>query len=261
MSPLLISSAVAGCLAGWSLIVAVGPQNAFLLRQGLKRSHIGAVIAVCALADCVLIAAGNLGIGALIAAAPWFTTALRWLGAAYLIYFAIQSFRSAARAQGLDADSAPVAKGDPGAGNAGHPGTGGEGGLGAKARTEDAGAAAPTDSGARRLDSESSESPRSTRARSTLRPVMLTTLAITFLNPGVYLDTVALLGTLSHQYPGDSWWFSVGAMFGSISWFIFLGLGARALAPLVAKPAVWRCIDVGIGLLILFLALRLLLAG
>ncbi len=246
MSPLLISSAVAGCLAGWSLIVAVGPQNAFLLRQGLKRSHIGAVIAVCALADCVLIAAGNLGIGALIAAAPWFTTALRWLGAAYLIYFAIQSFRSAARAQGLDADSAPVATGDPDAG--------GE-------ATPDAGAAAPTDPSARRRSPDSTTDTRRTRARSTLRPVMLTTLAITFLNPGVYLDTVALLGTLAHQYPGDSWWFSVGAMFGSISWFIFLGLGARALAPLVAKPAVWRCIDVGIGLLILFLALRLLLAG
>ena len=62
---------VAGLLTGLSLIVAIGAQNAFVLRQGLRRSHVGLVVAICALSDVVLIVAGVAGIGALVERAPW----------------------------------------------------------------------------------------------------------------------------------------------------------------------------------------------
>ncbi|MDN5570393.1 MAG: LysE family transporter [Propionibacteriaceae bacterium] len=191
---------VTGALAGWSLIVAVGPQNAFLLRQGLQRRHVGPVVTICAVADCLLILAGNLGVGVLITALPWLIDVLRWGGAAYLGYFAWQSFRSAMRARGLQAD--------------GH--------------------------------------------AQGLAAVVAATLTITFLNPGVYLDTVALLGTLAHQ-ADHAWSFSVGAMAASVIWFVGLGYGARALAPLVASRRAWQVVDVIIGVVVLALAIRLVM--
>lgn len=195
----VISTALSGALAGWSLIVAVGPQNAFVLRQGLSRSHLGLVIGVCALADCLLIALGNLGVGVLITALPWLLEALRWGGALYLGWFALQSFRSALKAEGLRAGT-------------------GAGSMGA---------------------------------------VLVTTLTLTFLNPGVYLDTVALLGTLAHQAGDAAWVFSLGAMFASTTWFLGLGYGAKALAPLVASPKAWRVVDAVIGCVVLAIALKL----
>lgn len=197
----MISTALTGALAGWSLIVAVGPQNAFVLRQGLRREHVGLVVAICLVADCLLIAAGNLGVGVLVTALPWLIDVLRWAGAAYLAWFAWQSFRSAWAATGLEA------------------------GAGAQG----------------------------------VRAVLATTLTITFLNPGVYLDTVALLGSLAHQAP-SAWAFSAGAMVASVSWFLALGYGARALAPRVASPRAWRVVDTVIGIVVLTLALRLAFA-
>ena len=91
------STALAGFGAGLSLIVAIGAQNAFVLRQGIRREHVGLVVAICTISDLMLIAAGTLGIGALVTHVPWLLEALRWLGAAYLVWFAIGSFRSAVR--------------------------------------------------------------------------------------------------------------------------------------------------------------------
>ena len=74
MSDQLVPVLLAGAGTGLGLIVAIGAQNAWVLRQGIRREHIGTVIALCALADMALIALGTAGIGALAAAAPWLLT-------------------------------------------------------------------------------------------------------------------------------------------------------------------------------------------
>lgn len=135
MSAQLVSVLLTGAGTGLGLIVAIGAQNAWVLRQGIRREHIGTVIALCAVADMALIALGTAGIGALTAVAPWLLTVLRWGGVLYLVGFALRSFRSAVRPGRLEA-----------------------------------------------------EAPASARS------VVLTTLALTFLNPHVYLDTVLMVG-------------------------------------------------------------------
>lgn len=77
--------------------------------------------------------------------------------------------------------------------------------------------------------------------------IVSTTLAFTFLNPHVYLDTILLLGSVGNQYGVARWLFAAGACAGSVVWFVGLGYGARAAAPLMARPATWRALDLGIG--------------
>ena len=92
-----------GFASGLALIIAIGAQNAFVLRQGLKRQNILAVVFFCAVADAILIGAGILGLGAVIETVPWVLVALRFGGAAYLIWFGIGSIRRAIRPSILEA--------------------------------------------------------------------------------------------------------------------------------------------------------------
>lgn len=189
-----------GLLTGLGLIVAIGAQNAFVLRQGIRREHIGAVVVLCAVSDAVLILAGTAGIGALVAAAPWALDLLRWGGAAYLAWFGIRSLISALKPSALTA-----------------------------------------------------QEPRSRGS------VITTTLALTFLNPHVYLDTVVLLGSIANQYGPDARWiFAAGAVAGSILWFSGLGYGARALSGALGRPRTWQVLDLLIGVVMLALAAKLL---
>lgn len=93
----MTTSLFSGFLVGFSLILAIGAQNAFVLRQGLRREHVFAVCLVCALSDAALIAAGVAGFGALAHMAPWFETAMRLGGAAFLFVYGARSLRSAWR--------------------------------------------------------------------------------------------------------------------------------------------------------------------
>lgn len=90
-----------GFSLGLSLIVAIGTQNAFVLRQGLRRSHVFAVCLTCALSDAVLIAAGVSGFGALQHVAPWVGPMLRWGEVAFLLAYGLRSFRAAWRGGGV----------------------------------------------------------------------------------------------------------------------------------------------------------------
>ena len=90
-------AAVAGFLTGLSLILAIGAQNAFVLRQGLRREHVAAVVAVCALSDAVLIAAGVTGFGLLAARLPGLGEGMRWAGVAFLLAYGALRFRAALR--------------------------------------------------------------------------------------------------------------------------------------------------------------------
>jgi len=91
----MTASMIAGFALGFSLILAIGAQNAFVLRQGLRREHVFALCLTCAVSDAILIAAGVAGFGALAQAAPWFETVMRYGGAVFLICYALRSFYSA----------------------------------------------------------------------------------------------------------------------------------------------------------------------
>ncbi|GAA3511696.1 LysE/ArgO family amino acid transporter [Aeromicrobium panaciterrae] len=197
-------AALAGAGFGLSLIVAIGAQNAFVLRQGLRREHVLAVVAVCALSDVVLIAVGVGGLGSLIQAVPWLLDTMTIGGAAFLVAYGLLAARRALRPAAIDADVV------------GRP--------------------------------------------TTLRAAVATCLALTWLNPHVYLDTVILLGSVAGTHGDDRWWFGLGAALGSIVWFSSLGYGARVLRPLFAKPAAWRVLD-GLIAVVMFAIAASLLAG
>lgn len=197
----MLDALVAGLLTGLSLIVAIGAQNAFVLRQGLLRQHVGPIVAVCSVSDLMLIAAGVAGIGAIVQHAPTALDVVRWLGVAFLTAYGVRSLWRARRTEILTASR----------------------------------------------DAE----PR-------LRGALVQTVALTWLNPHVYLDTVLLLGSIAaHQGPTGKWWFACGAGIGSIVWFSGLGYGARLAAPLLARPRAWQVLDVLIGLTMLTIAYQL----
>lgn len=223
---------LAGLGLGLSLIVAIGAQNVFVLRQGLRREHIGVVVLICAVSDALLIALGVSGMGAAIASRPWLETSARWAGAAFLLGYAVLAARRAWHGgETLRADDAE--------------GTGGAGGD-----------AAPADSvpGSARAGVRLAASPR-------VRAVAVTALALTWLNPHVYLDTVLLLGSVAGAYGDARWLFAAGAITGSILWFTGLGYGARLLGGVLDRPGAWRVLDGVIALVMAVLALTLALGA
>ena len=100
---MVLDSAAAGLLTGLSLIIAIGAQNAFVLRQGLAREHVGPVVAICALSDLALILAGVAGIGTVIRQAGWVIDVVRWLGVAFLTWYGVSSLLRARRTSALAA--------------------------------------------------------------------------------------------------------------------------------------------------------------
>ncbi|WP_035905083.1 LysE/ArgO family amino acid transporter [Knoellia subterranea] len=200
MNAATLSAVVTGLLSGLSLIIAIGAQNAFVLRQGVTRSHVGVVVAICAISDLVLIVAGIAGVGALVETQPGLVRVITIAGAAYLAWFGIRSFLAARHPKSLTAGE-PVAKGS----------------------------------------------------------VALTALALTWLNPHVYLDTVLMLGNLASSHgPTGRWWFGLGAGLASIVWFTGLGYAAGLASRWFARPRTWQVLDVVIGVVMLTLAAVLL---
>ncbi|MBC7302450.1 MAG: amino acid transporter [Nocardia sp.] len=190
---------------GLSLIVAIGAQNAFVLRQGVRGQHVLPVIAVCAVSDVVLIAAGVAGFGTVVEAFPAVVTVARYAGAVFLIGYALLAARRALGSSTLIAEAAGTSVA-----------------VGAS---------------------------------------VLTCLALTWLNPHVYLDTLVLLGSFASTYASpDRWFLAAGAMLASVIWFLALGYGARRLGPLFARPIAWRVLDSLIAVVMLVLAIGLLLA-
>ncbi|KAA0023414.1 LysE/ArgO family amino acid transporter [Antrihabitans cavernicola] len=198
-----MTALLAGLLTGLSLIVAIGAQNAYVLRQGLSRNHIGVVVAICTFADAVLIMAGVSGVGAIIECNSTALSVLVWIGATYLVGFGLLSLWRARKPQSLR------------------------------------------------------PAPENGRGRAA---VIAATLALTFLNPHVYLDTVLMLGSIANQYGAQGrWWFGGGAVAGSVIWFTGLGYGARAAADVVARPLTWGILDTVIGIVMILLAVKLIL--
>ncbi|UGT60554.1 LysE/ArgO family amino acid transporter [Nocardia asteroides] len=243
------SSALSGFGFGLSLIVAIGAQNAYVLRQGITRTHVAAVVGVCAVSDVLLIAAGVGGFGAVLRSAPEVLVVARWAGAAFLFGYAALALRRAwSPAALLPADPEPgdyVASGAVLV-RAAAAATGG-----------DAPAGAASGGGPGPLGSVASGPSRTVPA---LGATIATTLALTWLNPHVYLDTVVLLGSFASAHAGaDRWYLAAGAMTASVLWFVALGYGARLLGPLFARPGAWRGLDAAIALIMVALGAGLLL--
>ncbi|MEU9433431.1 LysE/ArgO family amino acid transporter [Streptomyces sp. NPDC048252] len=182
-----LTAAAAGFGTGLSLIVAIGAQNAFVLRQGIRRDAVLAVVGICALSDALLIALGVGGVGALVVAWPGALTAVAWIGGLFLLCYGALAARRAFRPAGALA-----------------------------AEGESAGS---------------------------LRRAVLTCLALTWLNPHVYLDTVFLLGSVAADRGPLRWTFGLGAALASLCWFAALGFGARLLGRFLTRPAAWRVLD------------------
>ena len=100
MPPALLAAA-SGLGLGLALIVAIGAQNAFVLRQGLRGEHVVSVVAVCAVSDLALIAAGVAGTGALLERAPEAVVVIRWAGTAFLLWYGALAARRALRPAGV----------------------------------------------------------------------------------------------------------------------------------------------------------------
>ena len=181
-----MNTVLLGFAAALGLIVAIGAQNAFVLRQGIRDEHVLPVVILCAASDLVLIIAGVAGVGALVTSHPLVMTIVRYGGAAFLFGYGLLAARRAIRPQVMTP---------------------------------------------------------STDGPAQLSAVLSTCLALTFLNPHVYLDTVVLLGTLANQQGEARWLFAAGAAAASTVWFFGLGFGARRLAGLFATAATWRVLD------------------
>ncbi|MGW9550740.1 LysE/ArgO family amino acid transporter [Citricoccus zhacaiensis] len=266
-----------GLLTCLALIVAIGAQSLFIMRQAIRREHLLIALAVCMVGDIVLITAGTAGVGVITENAPWLLEVLKWGGVAYLLWFAYSSFRSAfgaRRSMAVSADEgdeqdaehdggarpgAPVA--DPADGEGGAPG--GEPALVGAGAGVARGTGAPSGpatgtlavvSERQRLSVRMDRSGGPRRALSPVWTVVLTALSVSLLNPHAILDTVVMLGTLANSYGAEKWVFAGGALTGSAIWFLTLGFGVRALAPLLDTPRTWKIVDLVVGAVMLFIA-------
>ena len=188
---------IPGLLAGFSLIIAIGAQNAFVIRQGLTKKFVLLTVLICAFSDAILIALGASGLGALIKSNKNILEFVRWFGVIYLLWFAFKSAKSVFKKEVLN--SAGEASAD-------------------------------------------------------RKSVILTVLALTFLNPHVYLDTVILLGSISNQFGTDKWFFVIGAMLASFIWFTAIGFGAKSASRFMSQPIFWKILDSIIALVMVSIA-------
>ncbi|WP_110469421.1 LysE/ArgO family amino acid transporter [Williamsia limnetica] len=180
--------ALAGLLTGAGLIIAIGAQNVFVLRQGIRREHVMAVVAVCTASDIVLILGGVAGLGALVTAFPEVVDIATIAGGGYLLILAAMAARRVVRPVSMDT----------------------AGGVVAVSRWAAIG----------------------------------TAVALTWLNPHVYLDTLITLGAIANSHgPQEKWVFAAGACVASLLWFAALGFGSARLAPLFAKQRAWQMLD------------------
>ncbi|ASR05273.1 LysE family transporter [Gordonia rubripertincta] len=195
--------AIAGLLTGAGLIVAIGPQNVFVLRQGVARRHTGAIVAVCAISDVVLIVAGVAGLGAIVAAHPQVIAVAKLIGGLYVLVLGLLAARRCLRSNEAIAANAEEA--------------------------ESAG-----------------------------RWVAVgTALALTWLNPHVYLDTVLTMGAIANGHGNGKWAFAIGACLASVLWFTTLGGGARRLSHFFASPRAWKILDAVVAVIMIGMAVAL----
>ncbi len=198
--------ALLGFGTGLALIVAIGAQNAYILRLGIEgRTHtILPAVLICSVSDAVLIFAGIVGIGLVVEQTALALIVIRVVGAAFLLAYGVFATVRIFRPRALVANASPTLI--------------------------------------------------STKA------AVATMVALTWLNPHVYLDTLIFLGSVANQQGEvERWWWGGGAVTASFVWFFGLGFGARHLRPFFARPGSWRILDGFIAVVMLSLGVRMAL--
>ncbi|MBN3080818.1 MULTISPECIES: arginine exporter ArgO [Pectobacterium] len=191
-----------GVLLGAAMILPLGPQNAFVMNQGIRRQYHLMVALLCALSDMVLIAAGIFGGSALLSQSSLLLGAVTWGGVAFLLWFGWGAMKTAF---------------------------------------------------SKNIALASAEVMKQSRWR-----IIATMLAVTWLNPHVYLDTFVVLGSLGSQFADDARsWFALGTITASFTWFFALALLASWLAPWLNTPRVQRVINFFVGVVMWGIALQL----
>lgn len=194
-----------GFLISAGLIMAIGAQNALVLKQGLLRQHVTLVVAICWLCDAVLMSLGVFGMSTLLAGNPGLSGALALAGGLFLLVYGAMSAKRAV--------------------------------IGGNYLSVDA---------------------NKTLASSALKTMSMT-LAVTLLNPHVYIDTVVLIGgSAANLAPSDKQLFLIGAICASGLWFNSLGFGSRLLLPLFIREQIWQILDGIIALIMFYLAFGLM---
>jgi len=203
----ILSSIIEGFAMGAGLIIAIGAQNAFVLKQGIKGEHRPVIAWICALSDAFLIISGIAGMGYIFSTHPVITKAVSLAGSVYLAWFSFRCFRSAVKGESMDIN----------------------GGV---------------------------SDPLS------LKKTVITTLALTYLNPHVYLDTVVMLGGFgAARSPEIRPFFALGAVSASFTWFFTLAYSGKILSPLFKRQVSWRILDTVIGFVMIYITVKLVLFG
>lgn len=203
----ILSSIIEGFAMGAGLIIAIGAQNAFVLKQGIKGEHRSVIAWICALSDALLIISGIAGMGYIFNTHPVITKAVSLAGSVYLAWFSFRCFRSAVKGESMDIN----------------------GGV---------------------------SDPLS------LKKTVITTLALTYLNPHVYLDTVVMLGGFgAARSPEIRPFFALGAVSASFTWFFTLAYSGKILSPLFKRQVSWRILDTVIGFVMIYITVKLVLFG
>ncbi|WLI76702.1 arginine exporter ArgO [Kosakonia sp. H02] len=195
-----------GLMLGAALILPLGPQNAFVMNQGIRRQYHIMTALLCTLSDVALICAGVFGGSALLMQSPWLLALVTWGGVAFLLWYGFGALRTALRSN---------------------------------------------------IELASAETLRQGRWR-----IIATMLAVTWLNPHVYLDTFVVLGSLGGQLAAEpKRWFALGTVSASFLWFFSLALLAAWLAPRLRTAKAQRIINTLVGLVMWFIAFKLAREG
>lgn len=193
-----------GLAIGAALIIAIGAQNAFVLKQGILRNHVFIIALICALIDSTLIIVGVSGLGLIFATNKIWLSCAKWGGAAFLVYYGFKLFKAV-------------------------------------------------------FENESLKISQDNKAPS-LKVTVITLLALSLLNPHVYLDTVVLLGSIGAQFASAQRpFFIIGAVVSSFTWFFSLSYGAKYLIPFFQRPLSWKILDFIAGIVMWAIAVSLFL--
>lgn len=235
----MLTVLLTGFFACLAIIVAIGPQSAYLLRQGLRRDRVMLAVLCCLVGDALLLTAGTAGVAVVLEHAPWLLDVLRWAGVAYLTWFAYRSFRSAfaaGKSQKTDDDAGTVHVL-----------------MTSQIPTVDPAGGAAQSTATRQKVHVTGVSKVST--------VASTALALSIVNPHAWVDSLVVLGTMANSFADQRWFFAAGAFLACIVWHTALAGGGSALAAWLNRPRTWQLIDLSMGAIMLLVAALLAVSG
>ncbi|MGO1523001.1 MAG: LysE/ArgO family amino acid transporter [Nesterenkonia sp.] len=265
----MLTVLLTGFFACLAIIVAIGPQSAYLLRQGLRRDRVMLAVLCCLVGDALLLSAGTAGVGVVLEHAPWLLDILRWAGVAYLTGFAYRSFRSAhAARQSLRADDDARPAEESGRHASPEPSRSADPAstvhilMTSEIPTVDAAVDPAVDPAGRGAgQSTATQQKAHVTPVSKVSTVAGTALALSIVNPHAWVDSLVVLGTMANTFADQRWLFAAGAFVACIVWHTALAGGGSALAAWLNRPRTWQYIDLSMGAVMLIVAALLAVSG